>query len=82
MKKLLLISLPILFACNSERQPETPVDSLGVRMTDTTGRNDTMYYERMQHKTGIADSSHDRPSRRDTAYYERMEQRALRDSGR
>jgi hypothetical protein len=72
---ILMASLALFTACNnSARNSDTNLsDSLGNKYTDTTRRSDTAYYERLQHKTGVGDSTNSAtPRRSDTGYYERL----------
>lgn len=65
----------MLFAACKNKTGNTNVDlsdSLGNRVTDTTRRNDTAYYERLQQKTGAQDTNAASRRRNDTASYERL----------
>ena len=72
---ILFAGMAIFAACNNNagNNSDNFNDSLGNRHTDTTGRNDTAYYERLQQKTGTGDSTNTAtPRRSDTGYYERL----------
>lgn len=65
----------ILTACSNSGSKDPGLsDSLGNKYTDTSGRSDTAYYERMLQKTNAGDttSNTNTPRKNDTAYYERL----------
>jgi hypothetical protein len=83
MRPLYIITIAlILTACNQSGKGYVPQDSLGIKRTDTTRRNDTMNYERMPQKTGNTDTSSPSSRRGDTAYYERLPQKSQKDTSR
>ena len=69
-----LSAIIFLAACNNNSAGTNDLsDSLGNKTTDTTGRGDTAYYERMIQKTGPGDTTSSNTRRRsDTAHYERL----------
>jgi hypothetical protein len=73
----LIVSLLAFAACRDKASDNkyNASDSLGAKAIDTVGRHDTMYYERLQQKTGAGDSSSISMPRKDTAYYERLPQK-------
>lgn len=73
-RTIIIASFALFTACNNAANNNgTPNDSLGNKFTDTTGRSDTAYYERLQQKTGAEDTtSSGTPRRSDTGYYERL----------
>ena len=74
---LLMTILALSAACNETGNRNPISDSLGNKITDTSGRSDTMNYERMQTRSGNPDSATGPASRKnDTAYYERMPQKS------
>jgi hypothetical protein len=73
---IFILGMSLMIACKGKQNTTDNydlTDSLGNKMTDTTGRGDTAYYERMQQKTGYDTASGNTSGHRhDTAYYERM----------
>ncbi|HEY0679319.1 MAG TPA: hypothetical protein VGD17_13605 [Chitinophagaceae bacterium] len=79
-----LMILTVIFASvifsscgnNNSGNKYLPLDSLGNKVTDSNHRGDTMYYERLQQKTRLEDTSSRNPGRSDTVNYERQPQRS------
>lgn len=79
-----IIIIAVIAACNQSGSKNTTSDTLGFKATDTLRRGDTMYYERLQHKTtaGPTDSAGQQPVRNDTMYYERLQHKTTPDTTR
>jgi hypothetical protein len=77
MRPLCILLMALIFtACNNPGKGYISEDSLGVKRTDSSSRGDTMNYERMQQKTGAADSISSGSQRRDTGTYDRLPQQS------
>jgi hypothetical protein len=84
MKRIVaLLTLTFIFAACNNQGSENRTDNTQDVILDSGGQ-DTMYYERMQQKTGAGDSINGTPSRSgDTMYYERLQNKTNPpDSGR
>lgn len=75
---IIMLAVISLGACDQSSKGYVPEDSLGIKRIDTSGRNDTMNYERMLQKTAPADSSSQTTHGRDTANYQSLPQKSLR----